>query len=62
MGYSTSLNIDAIGNRSIKLRTNDTDRLSISGAGVATFSNSVTVNQNLTLPSGYINLAATQKL
>ena len=28
MGYSTSLNIDAIGNRSINLRTNDTDRLS----------------------------------
>ena len=41
MGYSLNLNIDAIGNRSINLRTNDTDRLSISGAGAATFSGSL---------------------
>ena len=36
MGYSTYLNIDAIGNRSIKLRTNDLDRLTISGDGAIT--------------------------
>ena len=44
MGYSTSLNIDAIGNRGINLRTNDTDRLSISAAGVSTFAGTVIVD------------------
>ena len=44
MGYSTYLNIDAIGNRSINLRTNDTDRLSISGSGTATFSGALKIS------------------
>jgi hypothetical protein len=41
-GVSNILNIDAIGNRSIALRTNDVDRLTISGAGAATFSGALT--------------------
>ena len=56
MGYTTYLNIDAIGTRGIKLRTNDTDRLTITGAGAATFSGSVTVEgDNTDIENLYVN-------